>query len=369
VSTLPTAAYELLAAPVAGALAFSLARRALGLARATVELLILGLYGYALEWVVISVFSSHSYAESWRIAPGGVPLAVAVVWAALTVSALALAARLGFETPLQRARAAALLGLTLDLLMEPVAVRVNLWSWTPPGPWLGVPLGNFVGWAIILGVYAYGAERWGGSEALRDALSRRLLLGVVSIVVLVGVGLVWRGVGAELLFAGARGWAVWAALLLASAAQACGRHRAVMPYGLGGRLAQPPAILPIGVFASIASFFAIDALLSGNLSLRLIAAASGLVLLRVAQREWHGGVLEWWRQRQHEHLSRAGVLPLLMKPRNRAAWTAEDKSQLRAQLRLAVRGLPALVLFLLPGGLLLLPLYVWLLDRRREPRS
>jgi uncharacterized membrane protein len=367
VSALPTAAYELFAAPVAGALAFSLARRALGVARAGVELVMLALYGYALERVVIAVFSSHSYAETWRIAPGGVPVAVAVVWASLTVSALALAARLGFKTPLERARAAALLGLTLDLLMEPVAVRVRLWSWTPPGPWLGVPLGNFVGWTVILGVYAYGAERWGRSDRIRHAVARRLLLGLVSIGVLVAVGLVWRVAGAERLFAGAGGWLVWAALLLATAAQALGPRRDVAPEGLGGRLAQPPAILPLGVFVSIASFFAADAVLSGSPSLRLIAAASGLVLLWIAQREWNGGLLEWWRQRQRQRLG-GGILSVLMKPRNREPWTEEDKAYLRSQLRAAAGGLPALLLFLMPGGILLLPIYAWLLDRRRRPR-
>jgi len=329
---------------------------------------ILALYGYALEWVVIAVFSSHSYADSWRLAPGGVPVAVAVVWAALTVSALALAARLGFKTPLERARAAALLGLTLDLLMEPVAVRVRLWAWTPPGPWLGVPLGNFVGWTVILGVYAYGAERWGRADAIRHAVARRLLLGFVSIGVLVAVGLVWRGAGAERLFAGVGGWAVWAVLLLATAAQALGPRRDVAPEGLGGRLAQPPAILPLGVFVSIASFFATDAVLSGNASLRLIAAASGLVLLWIALRQWSGGVLEWWRQRQR-HLLGGGILRVLMKPRNREPWSEEDKAYLRSQLRSAARGLPALLLFLMPGGIVLLPVYAWLLDRRRRPRT
>ena len=46
--------------------------------------------------------------------------------------------------------AAALIAISLDLLMEPVAVRLGLWRWTPPGAWLGVPVGNFVGWAVIV---------------------------------------------------------------------------------------------------------------------------------------------------------------------------------------------------------------------------
>jgi uncharacterized membrane protein len=369
VSPLPAAAYELLAAPAAGALAFALARRALGLARAAVELAVLVLYGYALEWVVIAVFSSHRYAGSWTLAPGGVPMAVAVVWASLTLSALTVAARLGFETPLARARAAALVGLTLDLLMEPVAVRVPLWFWTPPGPWLGVPVGNFVGWTIILGVYAYGAERWGRADRIRHAAARRIVLGIVSIAVLVAAGLLWRATAAERLFAGAGGWVVWAVLLLATAGLALRAPRPVAPDGLGGRLAQAPPFLAHGVFLTIAAFFAIDAVLSGEPRLRLVALASCAVLVLIAQRDGKGGVLEWWRQRQRRTLGRNGVLRVLMKRRNREPWSDEDRRFLRAELRSAARTLPALALLLLPGGLLLLPLYAWLLDRRRKPRS
>jgi len=368
VSALPAGAYDLLAAPAAGALAFGLARRGLGLPRAAVELAVLVLYGYALEWVVIAVFSSHSYAGSWKLAPGGVPVAVAVVWAALTLAALALAARLGFETPLARARAAALLGLTLDLLMEPVAVRVPLWLWTPPGPWLGVPLGNFVGWTIIVGVYAYGAERWGPTDRIRHAAARRVVLGIVSIGVLVAAGFVWRATGAERLFAGAGGWIVWGALLLAAARLALRGPRPVAPDGLGGRLAQAPPFLALGVFLSIAALFAVDAISSGDPRLRLVALASSLVLVFIAQREWNGGVLVWWQRRQRTTLP-YGVLRVLMKPRNREPWTEEDRRFLRDQLRAAARSLPALALLLLPGGIVLLPLYAWLLDRRRKPRG
>jgi uncharacterized membrane protein len=33
--------------------------------------------------------------------------------------------------------------------MDIVAIRVPFWEWTPPGPWYGVPLGNFFGWFCV----------------------------------------------------------------------------------------------------------------------------------------------------------------------------------------------------------------------------
>jgi hypothetical protein len=76
--------------------------------------------------------------------------------------------------------------------------------------------------------------------------------------------------------------------------------------------------------------------------------------------------LSRWRRSVFAGLSRVeGVLPVLMKPRNGMPWTQEDRDLLRRELRTAARWTPALMLFLLPGGVLLLPLWVWLLDRRR----
>jgi hypothetical protein len=56
---------------------------------------------------------------------------------------------------------------------------------------------------------------------------------------------------------------------------------------------------------------------------------------------------------------------VLMKPRNGVPWTREDREFLRAGLRTLARWAPGFLLFLMPGGLGLLAIYAWLLDRRR----
>lgn len=63
-----------------------------------------------------------------------------------------------------------------------------------------------------------------------------------------------------------------------------------------------------------------------------------------------------------------GLMALLMKPRNGERWSAEDRMQLRNQMR----GLGTLGLYLgtlaIPGTVLTLPLLAWYLDRRVERR-
>lgn len=278
-SPLPAALYELLVAPVAIALAFLHARRALGGGRAAGELVALAAYGYALERAAITAFAAHEYPAAWRVAPGGVPLAVVVVWAAVISAAMAVSVRRGAGSAPSRAASAALLALAVDLAMEPGAVRAGLWRWTPPGAWLGVPLGNFVGWAVIVGSYTLGAERWAGSDRVWLQAARRIALAVVSVLALLAVGLVWRGLGAEALFTPAGAWIPWGAMILGAAWAARGARPRGDPTTLAGRLGTTRGPLPGIVLLVVASPFVAQALLFADPALILAAAASLAVLL------------------------------------------------------------------------------------------
>jgi len=62
------------------------------------------------------------------------------------------------------------------------------------------------------------------------------------------------------------------------------------------------------------------------------------------------------------------MMPLLMKPRNGAKWTKDEKRELVDHLK-RIGGMGRYVaLLLLPGGLALLPVLAWWLDRRRDRR-
>ncbi|MBY0575383.1 MAG: hypothetical protein K2P67_02155 [Gallionellaceae bacterium] len=64
-----------------------------------------------------------------------------------------------------------------------------------------------------------------------------------------------------------------------------------------------------------------------------------------------------------------GLIPILMKRRNGGQWNAEDRAVLQRNLR-ALSGLsPYLIPLIVPGGILLLPLFAWWLDRRRSGRK
>ncbi len=64
-----------------------------------------------------------------------------------------------------------------------------------------------------------------------------------------------------------------------------------------------------------------------------------------------------------------GLMPVLMKRRNRQKWTPEDLAEIRAQLRRISKITPYLVVVVMPGGFVVLPVLAWWLDRRRGKRA
>ena len=275
---LPVAVHEFLVAPVAILLAFRHARAALGARRAAGELLTLAAYGFALERISMSVFGSHRYGPGWVLAPLGVPIAVALVWAAVISSALALAARRGLRPAAARALAAALFAVTLDLTIEPVAVRRGLWEWTPPGPWLGVPIGNFVGWVVIVAGYGIGAERWAGDGRFAREAIRRLLLATTALAALIAVGVLWTRLGMEAAIGRRGGWLAWGLVLVTTAALGLRRAPPFEGDTLAGRLGATPGIGPGLVLLAVATAFAAEAALLGDAMIGLVALGTALAL-------------------------------------------------------------------------------------------
>jgi hypothetical protein len=64
-----------------------------------------------------------------------------------------------------------------------------------------------------------------------------------------------------------------------------------------------------------------------------------------------------------------GLMELLMKQRNGYRWTEGERRKIRVKLRALASLSPYLLLFVSPGGFLVLPLLAWWLDRRRHKRD
>jgi cob(I)alamin adenosyltransferase len=70
-----------------------------------------------------------------------------------------------------------------------------------------------------------------------------------------------------------------------------------------------------------------------------------------------------------EVLAVKGLMQLLMKQRNmNQKWSKEEIKEIRKHLKNISKVVPALLIFLLPGGSLFLPLFAEILDRRKTRR-
>ena len=61
-----------------------------------------------------------------------------------------------------------------------------------------------------------------------------------------------------------------------------------------------------------------------------------------------------------------GLMPLLMKPRNKQKWSEADLRELRVHLQRLTKLSPYVIVFVMPGGFAMLPVLAWWLDRRRQ---
>jgi hypothetical protein len=71
---------------------------------------------------------------------------------------------------------------------------------------------------------------------------------------------------------------------------------------------------------------------------------------------------------QKEALTIKGFMALLMKGA-RTKWSEADLVEIRRHLRRLSKRIPALIVFLSPGGLLMLPVLIEILDRRKKNRA
>lgn len=63
-----------------------------------------------------------------------------------------------------------------------------------------------------------------------------------------------------------------------------------------------------------------------------------------------------------------GLMPLLMKPRNKQQWTPQDKRELILRLKCLSRMSVYIAVLVMPGGFAMMPVMAWWLDRRRGQR-
>jgi hypothetical protein len=180
------------------------------------EAALLAAAGWLGEVTCIRAYGFYQYEPGvWHARLDVMPIMVALVWPAITLSAREIARRLLSRTgsPPERPAAIALVTGALVLfdaaLIEPIAVRAGLWSWNEPGLF-AVPIIGVLGWAYFGAAAVYVLERWPG----RASITVVLFAPLVAHMLLVAT---WWGALRWVLRGEISPWAGGAAIALASA--------------------------------------------------------------------------------------------------------------------------------------------------------
>ncbi len=108
---------------------------------------VLGFFiGMSAEWLGVHtgyLFGDYVYGKNLGPLWSGVPLIIGINWVMLTIIAAAVVARLKSHWLLKAFLATSLM-LSLDLLIEPVAIESDYWTWNG-----AIPVSNFIGWFLV----------------------------------------------------------------------------------------------------------------------------------------------------------------------------------------------------------------------------
>ncbi|HDQ08603.1 MAG TPA: carotenoid biosynthesis protein [Methanoculleus sp.] len=99
-------------------------------------------------------YGHFTYSATLGYVIGGiVPWTVLFAYPPILFAAVTIASRTVRSTP-ARILLAGAVGLAVDLVFDPAAVHAGFWAWEVPGAYYGVPLQNFIGWAVTGTCYA-----------------------------------------------------------------------------------------------------------------------------------------------------------------------------------------------------------------------
>ncbi len=113
--------------------------------------------GFVVEWVGINtgvLFGDYTYGAVLGPKMGGVPLIIGINWVIVLAGTCSLCDRPGVPSR-QKIITAALLATAFDWLIEPVAVKLDYWTWDDGH----IPFFNYASWAGVSLVIASGWYR------------------------------------------------------------------------------------------------------------------------------------------------------------------------------------------------------------------
>jgi uncharacterized membrane protein len=114
------------------------------------------LYGVTLEILNVHMSGLYSYGKEFMVQIYDVPLAIGLGWAVIYYISHKSAENYNlkwWQIPLFMS----LIALSIDLVVDVVAIRLGFWSWRIPfdQEWFGVPYDNLFGWMAVIWTFSF----------------------------------------------------------------------------------------------------------------------------------------------------------------------------------------------------------------------
>ncbi|MGV8877785.1 MAG: carotenoid biosynthesis protein [Sphingobacteriaceae bacterium] len=115
--------------------------------------LLVGILGFYAEWIGVHtqwLFGDYQYGKTLGLKADDIPLLIGINWVLLVYGTGMLVRYTGTKNKLLRIVIATSILVLLDLLIEPVAIRFDYWTWFEQGrPTTQIPIKNYIDWFLV----------------------------------------------------------------------------------------------------------------------------------------------------------------------------------------------------------------------------
>jgi putative membrane protein len=121
--------------------------------------LLIFIAGFVLEWIGVHknwIFGDYAYGETLGLQVYDIPLIIGVNWFLLIYSVGVLMQRVRIRSMFARAITGAIILVLLDLLIEPVAIKLDYWHWTNNS----IPIENYIDWFLVSAIMLFVFEKF-----------------------------------------------------------------------------------------------------------------------------------------------------------------------------------------------------------------
>lgn len=153
--------------------------------------LTMALAGLLMEGLTMSLFESHTYNGVFPAPIGEVPLAIVLGWVVI----LFISHEIVQALQIPRSNVAFImmgaLAVNIDLMLDPLAEAVGLWHWNIANSFYGVPLGNFLGWFLIVFLFNHLSASKAVKRVFPNVIMRSLFLAIMPVLLILPIGVAW----------------------------------------------------------------------------------------------------------------------------------------------------------------------------------